>query len=82
MLRHSDHFPNLEHIDFSCTHKRKDFRCHEISKDDIIKEIRNNFFKTKNKNLQDNKLGNFIAIDKPRRVRNRKPEKRYPIILL
>lgn len=53
------------------THKRNDFCCHEISQDDI-KVIRNKFFKTTNKNAQDNKLGHFMSVNKPARRRNRK----------
>jgi hypothetical protein len=64
LLRHSYHYPNLKH-----------FRCNDLSQDDI-KEIRKSFFSIKNKNVQDNKLGNFMAVEKPvtSRSRNRKPE--------
>nr|CAH7721812.1 unnamed protein product [Callosobruchus chinensis] len=73
-VRHSDHYPNLEHlVDFACSHpKRKDFFCHELSQDDI-RTTRNMCFKTTKKIVQDNKLGHFMDVEKPDRKRSQKP---------
>ncbi|XP_072402171.1 uncharacterized protein [Diabrotica undecimpunctata] len=76
-VRHSNHYPNLEHfVDFSCNHpNRKDFCCNDVTEDDI-RTIRSMFYETINKNVQDNHLGHFMDVEKPDRSRNRKIERK------